>query len=411
MNLDDELRRDAERSRRMDGPNPLTGRVEEIASHVRRRRRGRTAAGATVALAAVIGGVWGVTQTGLLDWQAPPPASPSPTVEPTGDAGDWCGMTLREVTDRIEHAVDAEVDVTTSGGTHAIDVTLRSEEDVHLTDRIDVIVAAPGTDQILAYSVGPDQGAVTVPAGGEVSLGRSLDAMTVCVDDLTGAAPVSVGALTADDGAWWATSAEELTFVSGRLEAPAEETEEPSPDPETDEPSAPSETEEARTEEPAALLPPPEFLPECGDTWIPPTTSTGLRIEAEWGDAPLVPAAIDGRFPNAEVTIENVSSETLGFRMYLWTILVQDGIVVSPQVLGTDAILRVDLAPGEVDTQTAGHGLADRCNNPANGYGNPIPAGSYTIYTMLMDYEAYQEHRTRNPLAISEGAHIEVTGG
>ncbi|SEE91147.1 AMIN-like domain-containing (lipo)protein [Ruania alba] len=422
MNVDDELHKDADRSRRMEQPNPLTGRVDEIAARVRHRRRMRAGAGAVVAVAAVVGGAWGVTQTGLLGWEAAPPATPSETTphETPSETTEPTGEPTTDPTDGDPPPFPADptpVSQELQGNPDLLLVDARAGEH----DGYDRMVlefsgsGTPGWQAEYVDSAAEAGSGAPITLDGDGLLRMSLEGTRYPEDeeDLFTTPALDVGGAAIDQAYVGSTFEGQTQVVLGVA------------DPEapfrvfslTDPQRVVIDVQETEAEEPTGdpagpLEPAPEFEPACGDTWSPPELNTGLTIDADWGAGPFT-ASPDGASGgiSTDAVITNTSSEALSHRVYTWTVLVRDGAVYSPELLGSDAVGDVDLAPGGTTTFSAGHQLWEYCEPGWTGVGPSVPAGTYTAYAMLMDLDAYQDSGTRNVLAVSPGVEIEVAQG
>ena len=396
MNIEDWLHADARR----DTGNPLEARLGGLVDRVRHRRRRRAATQVAGAVTVVAAGlvVWQVG--GPWDRPAPPPATdppvPAPTEEETSSVdSDWCGAPLAEIT------ADAQI---LDGGAQlssdlTLDITIRSEEELTLSPSVDLAVTAPGSDEVIAYSPGAADGDLAVSAEEDASVTRGLDDLVLCEDGFTGPASVTIGAFAADAGTWQLTDPIDVTFQDGEIAATGDES--------NDDATG----DESESADPGGEISAPEsYEPACGQGWQPPTAYTGWKVVTGFDSGPYQ-ASPDGAAGglSTEFTLQNTSTEELTADTYTQVVLVQDGTVVAPAMLGSDHVVETSLAPGAETTQSGGHQLWDVCDDSWTGVGPSLPAGEYTAYVLLLDAGPYWDNGERAVLAVSEGQTIEVT--
>ncbi|CAM3738559.1 hypothetical protein OCAE111667_24440 [Occultella aeris] len=397
MNLEDMLRNEA----RASAPNPLTSRTGELIAGVRRRRRAR-AAGATMASVATVAAI------GVIVWQVSDlDRDPLPPAQPV----EVCTLTIDDLLpDGVSSAVVSSA-IATDGQGPAVVVTTTVENpddgdfDVPVSS-ISSYAVDPVTGSVRGYHLdGRSAEMITVPAGNAVDWSATFE-FSACEGESLADGDYElyqVGSVV--DSGRWATGAEAFSVTDGVVGPmdPATEgpTDEPT-DPETDDPADPVD----------ALEPAPVFEPMCGDAWAPPTMNTGLELTVEWPDGPFVSDPSTGENSmSLEPTARNVSSESVAHGVYTWTVLVADGVVVSPEYLGSDDTRDLALGPDETQVVNAGHSLGDFC---APGWSpslplEPLEPGQYEAYVMLMDLDLYWSEGTRNVLAIAPAGTIDVT--
>lgn len=383
MNIEEWLHADARR----DADNPLERQLGGLVDRVRRRRRRRAATQVAGAVTVVAAGlvVWQVG--GPWDRPTPPPATDPPVPAPTEAVeSDWCGAGLDTVIGDAE-VLDGEARLS---GDLTLEITIRSERELALSPAVDLAVTAPGSDEVIAYSEGAADGELAVGAGADASLTRGLDDLVLCEDGFTGSADLAVGAFAADLGTWQLADPIDVTFEDGAITAIGDESEPP--------------------DSGAEISAPESYEPTCGQAWEPPTAYTGWAIHGDFGSGPYQ-ASSDGATGGltTELTLTNTSAEDLSADTYTQVVLVQDGTVVAPAMLGSDQVVETSLVPDEETTQSGGHQLWDVCDDSWTGVGPSVPAGEYTTYVLLLDAGPYWDSGERAVLAVSEGQTIEVT--
>ena len=408
MNIEGWLHADARR----DGDNPLEARLGGLVDRVRSRRRRRAATQA--------GGVVTVVAAGLVVWQvggpwdrpAPPPATDPPLPAPTEETttppteSDWCGAEWDSVTGDAQ-ILDGAAEVS---GDRTLDITLRSEEELALAAAVDLAVTAEASNEVIAYSEGAADGELTVSPGEDASLTRGLDDLVLCEDGFTGAAEVTVGALAADAGTWQLADPVAVTFEDGSLTTGAGSEEDSTADADGSENPDGSDDESGSPDQGTQISPPEAYEPTCGQAWEPPTAYTGWEVLTDFGTGPYQ-ASPDGSTGglSGEFTLRNTAAQDLTADTYTQVVLVQDGTVVAPAMLGSDHVAETSLAAGEETTESGGHQLWDVCDDSWTGVGPSLPAGEYTAYVLLLDAGPYWDSGERAVLAVSEGQEIEVT--
>lgn len=407
MNIEEWLRADARR----DTGNPLESQLGGLVRRVRRQRRRRAGAQAAGVVTAVAAGlvVWQVG--GPWDRPVPPPASDPPNAQ-------WCTQPVDEVTGNVAHPELGVLELGSAGDGSEVSVTIASDTDLELSPLVDVLFADPGTGQIVGYSEADrtadrEDANLVVPAGGEAETGRSLT-VTWCTAAFTGPAEAYAGDFRADDLSWL-TGPAPVEVVDGAIAPDGVEPEQEETSGE--ETTAPEDTGEnapdSGDESPdpgAEVSPPGSYEPVCAEPWQPPQAYTGWQISADFGTGPFQssPDGATGGL-STEATLTNTSGEELTADTYTQTVLVSDGTVVSPALLGSDDVRETTLTPGESTTQTAGHQLWDYCDASWTGVGPSVPAGEYTAYVLLLDAGPYWDSGERAVLAVSDGQRIEVT--
>lgn len=393
MNIEDWLREDARRTT----ANPLELRLGGLVERVRLRRRRRAATGAASVVTVVAAGVLVWQVSGPWDRPVPPPATDPPVPAPTEEAtttppvdSDWCGASLEQIAGDAQ-IVDGEAQLSSD---LTLDITIRSAEELTLSPAVDLVVTAPGSDELVGYSQGAADGDLVVMPGEESSVVRGVDDLVTCQEAFSGAARVTIGALGSDSGRWQLADPLDVTFENGEITGADSEDVSggESPDPG------------------AEITAPGAYEPTCGQPWEPPTAYTGWDVSANFGAGPFQ-SSPDGSTGgmNTDVTLSNTADEELTADTYTQVVLVQDGTVVSPELLGSDDVRDTTVAPGEETTQSAGHQLWDYCDTSWVGTGPSVPAGKYTAYVLLLDAGPYWDSGERAVLAVSEGQQIEVT--
>ncbi|WP_168211640.1 hypothetical protein [Ruania zhangjianzhongii] len=409
MNIEEWLQADAQR----DAGNPLEARLGGLVDRVRRRRRRRAATQAAGAVTVVAAGlvVWQVG--GPWDRPAPPPATDPPVPAPTEEQSTapvdahWCGAGLDSIAGDAQ-ILDGEAQLS---GDLTLDITIRSEHELTLSPAVDLAVTAPGSNEVIAYSEGAADGELALSAGEGASLTRGLDDLVLCEDGFSGTAELAVGTFSTDafatdaGGTWQLADPIEMTFENGEITATRDESGE-----DTSDDSDASDDESESPDSGAEISAPESYEPTCGQAWEPPTGNTGWDVTADFDSGPYQ-ASPDGSTGglSTELTLANTSAEELTADTYTQVVLVQDGTVVSPAMLGSDHVVETSLPPGAEITQSGGHQLWDVCDDSWNGVGPSVPAGAYTAYVLLLDAGPYWDSGERAVLAVTEGQTIEVT--
>ncbi|WP_154795722.1 hypothetical protein [Occultella kanbiaonis] len=377
MNLEDMLRNEA----RASAPNPLTSRTGELIAGVRRRRRAR-AAGATMASVATVAAI------GVIVWQVSDlDSGPLPPAQPV----EVCTLTIDDLLpDGVSSAVASSAIAPDGQGPAAVvTTTVANPDDGDFevpVSSISSYAVDPVTGSVRGYHLdGRSAEMITVPAGNAVDWSATFEFSACEGQSLADGdyALHQVGSVV--DSGRWATDAAAFSITDGVV---------------------------GPTEPVGALEPAPVFEPVCGDAWAPPTMNTGLELTVAWPDGPFVsdPSA-GGNSISLEPTARNVSAESVAHGVYTWTVLVSDGVVVSPEYLGSDDTRDLALGPDETQVVNAGHSLGDFC---APGWSpslplEPLEPGRYEAYVMLMDLDLYWSEGTRNVLAIAPAGVIEIT--
>ncbi|MBZ2197313.1 PT domain-containing protein [Occultella gossypii] len=409
MNLEDMLRNEA----RASAPNPLTSRTGELIAGVRRRRRAR-AAGATMASVATVAAI------GVIVWQVSDlDRDPLPPAQPV----EVCTLTIDDLLpDGVSSAVASSTIAPDGQGPAAVVTTLLENPDDGDFDvpvnSISSYAVDPVTGAIRGYHLdGESAESITVPAGNAADWSATFE-FSACEGESLADGDYElyqVGSVV--DSGRWATDAVTFSITDGAVGATEPATEEPTDEPSNEPSNEPTDnTTDPETEEPPdpvdALEPAPVFEPMCGDAWAPPTMNTGLELTVEWPDGPFVsdPTSGDNSI-SLEPTARNVSSESVAHGVYTWTVVVRDGVVVSPEYLGSDDTRDLALGPDETQAFNAGHSLGDFC---APGWSpsvplEPLDPGQYEVYVMLMDLDLYWSDGTRNILAIAPAGAIDIT--
>lgn len=179
---------------------------------------------------------------------------------------------------------------------------------------------------------------------------------------------------------------------------------EPAPDP-TTEPDPDPTTDEPPTDEPTSPEPDGErsvvWEPVCDEEWDPPelplmeasdlVMSTEMFETDEW-------LIIDGEITNVGPHWEGA--------IYTWPVVVQDGIIASPMLLGSDAIFDVSLDTGDTATAQSTHSMVDFCQDGNSS--NRLEAGDYEAYLLVLDIAAYNEDESRAVVAVSDSAPFSI---
>ena len=413
MNIEDLLRADADRNT----GNPLEPHLGGLVQRVRRRRRRRAGAQVAGVVTAVAAGlvVWQVG--GPWDRPVPPPATDPPDEQ-------WCGQPLEEVAGSVAHPDLGVAELESTDEQLTVSVTISSETDLELSPLVDVLFTDPDTGEVVGYSeddreADREDANLFVPAGGEADTGRSVS-VTWCTAAFTGPAEAYAGDFRADDLSWL-TEPAAVEVTDGAI-GPVEDTPDQdatdgqeSTDPEDDADGQESTDPEGEDHEESPdgdgqLSAPEAYEPTCGQPWQPPSAETGWQVSADFGDGPFR-ASPDGATGglSTDVTLANTSDEELTADTYTQVVLVQDGAIVSPELLGSDDVRETTLAPGEETTQTAGHHIWDYCDESWTGVGPSVPAGEYTAYVLVLDAGPYWANGERAVLAVSDGQTIEVS--
>lgn len=416
MNIEDLLRADAHR----DTGNPLEPRLGGLVRRVRKRRRRRAGAQAAGVVTAVAAGVVVWQVGGPWDRPVPPPATDPPEVQ-------WCGQPLEEVTGSVAHPDLGVAELETTDDQLTVSVTISSETELELSPLVDVLFTDPDSGDVVGYSeddraADREDANLYVPAGGEADTGRSVS-VTWCTAAFTGPAEAYAGDFRADELSWLTDPAtvQVTDGAIGSVEDTPDQDEtsgEDTTDPENEggdasdgEGTTDPESDEDESSDAGGQLSAPEtYEPTCGQPWQPPSAETGWQVSADFGTGPFE-ASPDGATGglSTDVTLTNTADEELTADTYTQVVLVQDGTVVSPALLGSDDVRETTLAPEEDTTQTAGHQLWDYCDESWTGVGPSVPSGEYTAYVLLLDAGAYWDSGERAVLAVSEGQTIEVT--
>lgn len=175
---------------------------------------------------------------------------------------------------------------------------------------------------------------------------------------------------------------------------PSDETNAPSEDGGT--PDTPSPTIEINTE-------PQEWDPQCGDALpkIEPTIVQAVGLEHDEEPANGIEAlAITGYF-TAETT-------TLEASIYGWVVLTQNDVVVSPMLLGSDAVAEISLAAGQESSFAAGHTLDDYCQELSGQPLDPLPSGDYQAHLGIMDLGAYSADESRKAWVVFDPVDVNI---